>query len=743
MSKKNFRVAIVIPWFGKELKGGAEQQAWQLSQKLKDFCELEVLTTCSESFLGNWQKNYYNESTYVESGLTIRRFKVRTDPSPNFPRIVSLLLSKERSELVPGLNPIKYVDEQIYWNENINSPNMMRYLSQKKEAYDFFIFMPYLFPLTKKGVEIVRERALIQGCFHDECYAYLDGVFKMVHQCGGLLFNSTGELEIAKKIYGEWIQDKSFVTYEGIDFKPLEKKQKSISILEDKKFILCLGRKSREKNTHFLVESFIKYNDKSNSEFILVLAGPGNIDLPTHEKIVDLGLISEEEKSYLLSKMLCLVNPSENESFSRVIFESWYFTKPIVINKHCNATVGALVESKHSGWAFEDDKTLWKCFDEIKSKNIQELSVIGMQGKEYCLKTVDWNEVMNRYINIFNTFNLKTKILKKKILLILPDFSEIEVIKDFIEISEQFQSTGNDLYYYSANQSELRRYLGYKTKAILDKKSIYKKDFDFCLWFGDTYSHQLNDMLLQLKCEKILRMYYSQFQNSEFYTLFDRVESIYDYNDDVLNLVRDSFNSYRKITPFITENTYPGDITFVDFKEYLDSNFINILLISNEPEECKLIDFCHSLGRTFENKFGEKLFINLISKIGEDSKSVISFDCEHYKIQSKSLYEIKKIDDLVLQQDCVVVDGDILPIKKILQKATLYQIPSIFVNSRFWEYSWSAPSIFRKSNENIFLNLSKAILFAVNDFDIKQTLIKNSLNSLSTQRREGSSSRLY
>ena len=53
MSDENsMRLALVIPWFGRELKGGAEQQAWQIATRLAaKGADVTVLTTCSQQFL--------------------------------------------------------------------------------------------------------------------------------------------------------------------------------------------------------------------------------------------------------------------------------------------------------------------------------------------------------------------------------------------------------------------------------------------------------------------------------------------------------------------------------------------------------------------------------------------------------------------------------------------------------------------------------------------------------------------
>ena len=76
---------------------------------------------------------------------------------------------------------------------------------------------------------------------------------------------------------------------------------------------------------------------------------PENID---KSYIIDLGLVSEDEKYNLISNCKAMINPSENESFSRIIYEAWFALKPVIVNKKCLATYLALKESSNSGWAF-------------------------------------------------------------------------------------------------------------------------------------------------------------------------------------------------------------------------------------------------------------------------------------------------------------------------------------------------------------------------------------------------------
>ena len=70
-------LAVVIPWFGPSLTGGAEQQAFQIATRLAlRNHAVEVLTTTSLSFESDWGVNHHPAGATEEFGLTIRRFPV-------------------------------------------------------------------------------------------------------------------------------------------------------------------------------------------------------------------------------------------------------------------------------------------------------------------------------------------------------------------------------------------------------------------------------------------------------------------------------------------------------------------------------------------------------------------------------------------------------------------------------------------------------------------------------------------
>ena len=87
-------IAIVTPWFGEDLKGGAEQQAWQIATHLcAKGINVEVLTSCCRSFFDDWSTNHRKPGTETRNGITIRRFSVKPRNKRAFNRVNQQMLA--------------------------------------------------------------------------------------------------------------------------------------------------------------------------------------------------------------------------------------------------------------------------------------------------------------------------------------------------------------------------------------------------------------------------------------------------------------------------------------------------------------------------------------------------------------------------------------------------------------------------------------------------------------------------
>src|SRR5947208_9338107 len=117
------KIGIVIPWFGRDLKGGAEQHAWQVAARLAQRGhDLEVLTTFCRSHQDDWATNHIRAGRTSEpEGFVVRRFPVDPRDRERFQQVGDRLLSLPVESLQPGVPPLSNEEGEVFVNELIRS----------------------------------------------------------------------------------------------------------------------------------------------------------------------------------------------------------------------------------------------------------------------------------------------------------------------------------------------------------------------------------------------------------------------------------------------------------------------------------------------------------------------------------------------------------------------------------------------------------------------------------------------
>jgi glycosyltransferase involved in cell wall biosynthesis len=398
------KLAIVIPWFGRDLKGGAEQQAWQIASRLaKRGHSIDVLTTCCRSHQDDWSSNHLAPGhSEMPEGFTIRRFAVDRRNRAAFDAVCSNLLRQAPDALKPGVPPVSYAEAQIFVDELIKSQALQAFLEEKRQAYDAFIFLPYLYGPIIEGVAAVGDRAILQPCLHDEAYAYLPQVADTFYQASQLFFNSEGELELALRLFGPCIWPRSRVIGEGVEVAngarlAGQSRNGSSGETGDGRYVLYLGRKDDGKNIPLLLRAFARFRAvRPNSPLRLILAGAGNASVPLPDQSFDSGLVSEKEKDKLLRHCAAVVQPSEKESFSRVMMEAWLYGKPVAVHRRCAATA-IPVKAAQGGWLADSEDEWASLFVEVDRASEIVLRQLGENGRRHAAVAADWEAVTDRY----------------------------------------------------------------------------------------------------------------------------------------------------------------------------------------------------------------------------------------------------------------------------------------------------------------------------------------------------------
>ncbi|MGA2396041.1 MAG: glycosyltransferase family 4 protein [Candidatus Lustribacter sp.] len=400
------RLAIVTPWYGRELIGGAERLAWEIAHALaRTGAEVEVLSTCCRSFLDDWATNYHRSGVSRDAGgVVLHRFPVDSRDRVAFNRANTVLTTLPRIGLRGDRNVLDAVQTRAFVNENINSRALLAHLRTAGATYDAVIFVPYLYGPALSGAALVADRAFLIPCLHDEAYAYLEPVRALFATVRGVLFNSVGEEETATAIYGPGVLAKSRVIGHAVEPVPPPATPMSIGSFAPhrSRYVLYLGRQDSSKNIDFLIEAFRAFRERRVATSLqLVLAGPRSATR-TADGILDLGAVSEPAKAALLTYARALAQPSIHESFSRALYESWFARRPVLVHGECRATARA-VEDAGGGWigtTLEDWVRMFAAVDESADDAVDAL---GERGWAAALDNGAWDVVARRTLDAIST----------------------------------------------------------------------------------------------------------------------------------------------------------------------------------------------------------------------------------------------------------------------------------------------------------------------------------------------------
>lgn len=390
------KIGFVIPWYSEKIPGGAEMELRGLTTHLHEAgVEVEILATCVKEFASDWNKNFYPEGNDTVHGFTIRRFKVRKRNvqafnAVNYKLMNNMVLTEE--------------EEEIYVKEMINSPDMYDYISDHKDEYSLFVFIPYMFGITFNGLKICPEKSVLIPCFHNEPYVYMSFFKPIFENIAGMVYNAKPEYELASKVF-KLDNVNNIVMGCGVDTNLTYDAAAFREKFDIKSpFILYAGRKDAGKNVHTLIKYFCEYLNRQQSDLKLVLIGGGNIDLPEdHLKkgdIIDLGFVDIQDKYNAQAAAELLCQPSKNESFSLVIMESWLCERPVLVHNDC-AVTKHFVSDSNGGLYFKDYFEFEGCLNYILH-NREIAEQMGKNGREYVCSHFAWDVIVDKYMNFFN-----------------------------------------------------------------------------------------------------------------------------------------------------------------------------------------------------------------------------------------------------------------------------------------------------------------------------------------------------
>ena len=380
------KLAVVTPRYGAEVTGGAETAARLLATRLATRLgfTVEAFTTCALDAT-TWADHYPAGHT-VSDGVGVHRFPVDRRRSADFDEQTDLVIRRGRR--APEEQQRAWIDKQ-----GPVSPGLIDAIAGSDA--DVVAFHPFLYHPTVAGLPRVADRSVLHPAAHDEAILKLPLYRSVFGAAAGLAYWTEPERQLVEQRFA--VASKPIVVVGlGVDAGAGDATTARTALgLDERPYLLCLGRVDDGKGARLLAECFARYKERRGGTLRLVFAGSVVNDPPPHPDIVCVGPVDEAVKWGLLRGAFALVSPSAFESFSIVLLEAWSVGTPALVNSRCAVTLDHARRSG-GGVAFGNYAELEVELDRL-AHSAPLRAALGRAGAAYVDAHYHWDDVLDRY----------------------------------------------------------------------------------------------------------------------------------------------------------------------------------------------------------------------------------------------------------------------------------------------------------------------------------------------------------
>jgi glycosyltransferase involved in cell wall biosynthesis len=376
------RLLWVVPRFGNTTVGGAERLVGELATRATpEGWSSEVATTCAVDHY-TWA-NELEPGARTEDGVLVHRFEVGARDGLRYEQLHPSILSGKAG-----------YDDELEWLANsVWSPGLQEFLEEHGADYDLTLFAPYFFGTTVWGAQVAPERSALVPCLHDEPYARLATIRRLLESVRGCVFNSEAEERLARSITS--VREAGVV---GMGFDPPEAAPSESFAKKHGlgSYLLYAGRIEEGKRVHVAVENALRHARERADAPRLVLIGSGAYEPPEEavDVVVRAGLLDDDERRGAYADALALVNPSHMESFSIVLMEAWLEGTPVLVAKG-SEVLREHVERSGGGLTFDSYESYRDAVDRLLDDPVLGRG-LGEKGREYVRESYSWPSVRGR-----------------------------------------------------------------------------------------------------------------------------------------------------------------------------------------------------------------------------------------------------------------------------------------------------------------------------------------------------------
>lgn len=381
------RIAVINQRYGEEVNGGSEYYARMLAEHLARYYDVEVLTTTALDY-DTW-KPYFKAGAETINGICVRRFDVWHPRRLMYFKVLNRIMNKLPMQLKERWGK--------YWVEEQGPycPDLIQYIEEYKDSYDYFIFVTYLYYTTAVGMMICPEKSILVPTAHDEYCIYFPLYQDIFKRPRGIVYLTEAEKEFVEKTFKNQ-EVPHVVAGSGVEIpENLNTEQALKKYGINGEYIIYVGRVDKGKCCDELFKYFLKYKKENPNGLKLVVAGKVMMDVPQAEDIQYLGFIDEEDKYGLMAGAKALMLPSKYESLSLSVLESLALGVPILVNGACEVLRDHCLKSQ-AGRAYENYREFAASLKEILT-DADKRDKMGQLGKAYVEVNYTWRATIEKY----------------------------------------------------------------------------------------------------------------------------------------------------------------------------------------------------------------------------------------------------------------------------------------------------------------------------------------------------------
>jgi glycosyltransferase involved in cell wall biosynthesis len=390
------KLAVVVQRYGADINGGAEQHARYIAERLAQYAQVEVVTTCAREYV-TW-KNELPAGVEDVHGIPVRRFPVTRERHPlDFGRRSQHVFEHQHS-----------LADELAWldSEGPTSPALVDYLARSATAFDHVLFFSYRYYHAYHGARRLASRAILVPTAERDPAIGL-GLFGPIFRgVRAIMYNSHEERAMIQAV-SDNADVPGVVVGVGSEVPARtdpERFRRRHRIRRP--FAIYIGRIDANKGCAELFDYFQRYAMTFPRGLDLVLIGKAIIPVPSHHRIHHLGYLPDEDKFDALAAADLLIMPSYFESLSMVALEAWALGRPVLANGRCDVLKGQCLRS-NAGLYYESYEEFAETLFSLESRGPLHARM-GRNGREFFARHYAWPVIEKKYLDMFARLERET-----------------------------------------------------------------------------------------------------------------------------------------------------------------------------------------------------------------------------------------------------------------------------------------------------------------------------------------------